>query len=110
MHIASVCVGVFAAGFRSYLINAAVIICSEKRAGEQLQYLIAVLVGPEVLFGKRCGTHPQVLRNYPHIFMGEERARRFAAIRAFEAIGTRKYFIVCLAECDIHIARFAAAK
>ena len=101
-HFLPVCVRILAAGFRAIFVYGTVIFSVEEGAGRRFQYIILVLVDPQVLLDKISGTHAQGFGNALDIVLVKDGTGSLAAVRALEAVCLLKNLLVSRMEKIIH--------
>ena len=99
---------VLPAGSRPRLVDGAVIITSQKRAGSCIKYVIAIGVEMQILLDQFRWAQTQMLGNPVNVDIPENGTGGFAAIGAGEAIDFRKGLIVCLPDDVVEVFGWSA--
>lgn len=103
MEILPVGVREFRAGLGADIIDAAVIISSQKGAGHLLQHIIIVLIDAEILLDELLGLHPKMFGDPFDILVGEQRAGGLTAIGTFKAVSSAEFLIMQFLHFPIQI-------
>lgn len=99
-----ICVWVFSTGFGCLLVNRTVIVLTQKRAGQLLQYIVLIFINTQIGIYEFTGPHAQVFGNARNVAIGKQRSGCFAAIGAFEAVCFFKNRFVCFVKERIYLA------
>ena len=97
-------VRVFGTGPGAVLINRAVVVAAEERAGRLVEDVVAFLVEVEVLAHEFGRAHFKMAGNALNIAVAEYRAGRLAAVGALQAVGIFEDFIVQLGNRGVQLA------
>jgi len=96
---------VLPAGLRAILIDRAGVVGLQKRAGELLQYPVAVFVEAQVARLEVRRFEPQPLGHAFLVALGPERASGFAAVGAAQAVGLGEHLLVQPVHHLVEVAR-----
>lgn len=93
-YLLAVRVRIFPAGPGPVLVNKAIVVTVQERTRSRFENIVVVVVNAEELTDKITRPHSQSLRKAFDIVTIEYRARRFAAIRAGQAIKSLEHRVV----------------
>jgi hypothetical protein len=108
MKVLAVGMRVLPAGARTYFVNGAVVITSQKRARGGVEYVIAIGVEMQVLLDQFGRAQAQMLGNPVNVDIPENGTGGFAAIGAGKAIDFREGLIVSLPDDAVKIFGWSA--
>lgn len=102
MKLFAVGMRVVSTGFGAHIINGAVVVGAQKRAGRLVEHIIPVFVYMQVLLHQRRRPYAEVAGNAFYVFIPKNRAGGFATIGASKAISLFKNRLV---QCFHHLVQ-----
>lgn len=94
--------GVLSARLRTVVVNKAIVVTIEERAGRRFQYIIAIFVYAQILPNEITGLHAKCFRGTLDVIGIKNRTGGLAAIGALQAIHFLEYLFMHTMEVGIH--------
>ena len=101
MKILPIGMGEFTAGFRTYIVDEAVIIGGKKSAWHFLQNIIIFFIDAQVLIDELLRLLAQVSGDALNIFIGKKRTCGFTTVSTAKAVGATEFLFVQLLHLQV---------